>query len=99
MALKKVKNFWNSLEGVTTISKREVFLGMTTCTLAGIVLGIVLFPRHMMIGSNNGNHSGNNESMKDCCGGKEKHKKDKAKCGEKQTEEDTCCKKHKKHEK
>jgi hypothetical protein len=102
MMVKKVKSFWNSLEGMTTVSKRELFFGMTTCALAGVLLGIIFFPRHMMIGSNNGNHSANANSgaWKDGSDSKGKHEKDKAECGEKQMKEkNACCNGHKNHKK
>lgn len=54
--MKKIKTFWESLEDVTSISKRELFLGVTTCFLAGIVLGVFFGPKKTsVIGSYNGN--------------------------------------------
>ena len=37
---KAVKKFWDSLDEVTMISKRELFLEIVATALAGIVLGI-----------------------------------------------------------
>ena len=50
----KLKDFWHSLDEATTISKRELFLGVVTAALSGIVLGMILTPKkHITIGSNN----------------------------------------------
>ncbi len=52
--MKKIKAFWASLDGVTTVSKRELFLGFTTCALAGIILGAIFSPKKTVtVGSNN----------------------------------------------
>ncbi len=54
--MKKIKEFWVSLEDVTAISKRELFLGLLSCTFAGIVLGVFFSPKKTVtIGCNNGN--------------------------------------------
>ncbi len=66
--MKKIKEFWASLEGVTEISKRELFLGLASCTLTGIVLGIIFTPhRTFMVGNNNGNNgcTGFQDDMQD----------------------------------
>ena len=53
--MKKLKEFWASLDEETIISKRELFLGLLSCVLAGIVTGIFFSPRkNVTIGSNNG---------------------------------------------
>ena len=50
----KMKNFWNSLDGTTIISKRELFLEIVAVALAGLVLGMILTPKKTLtIGSNN----------------------------------------------
>lgn len=55
--MKKIKIFWESLDDVTTVSKRELFLGLVSCTLAGFVLGILFCPKKTtIIGCNNGNN-------------------------------------------
>ncbi|MCI8448211.1 MAG: hypothetical protein HFH30_07415 [Eubacterium sp.] len=60
--MKKIKEFWVSLEEETIISKKELFLGLMTCLLAGIVAGVFFGPKkNVAIGSNNGNGS-----CKDC---------------------------------
>lgn len=54
--MKKCKIFWESLDDVTTVSKRELFLGLLSCALAGLVLGMIFCPKKTtIIGSNNGN--------------------------------------------
>lgn len=78
--LTKIKNFWNSLDGVTEISKRELFLEIVTAAMVGVVLGIIFSPKKdVMVGSNNsgnGCHCGNGYlSEKDKK--EEKNKKDK----------------------
>ncbi len=53
--MKKIKEFWATLEDNTTISKRELFFILATCSLAGIVLGGIFSPKKTVtIGSNNG---------------------------------------------
>lgn len=59
--LKKVEKFWKSLDHDMVINKRELFLGVTACTLAGILTGILLSPKKAVtIGSNNGNNNTGN---------------------------------------
>ena len=59
--IKKMKNFWTSLEGTTVISRRELFLEIVVCTLAGILLGIIFTPKKTtIIGSNNSGNGCNN---------------------------------------
>ena len=54
--MSKLKDFWASLDEMTTISKRELFLGIAACTLAGIVTGVFFGPKKTaVIGSYNGN--------------------------------------------
>ena len=50
----KIKNFWDSLDGTTIISKRELFLEIAVAALAGLVLGMILTPKKTLtIGSHN----------------------------------------------
>ena len=50
----KVKNFWNSLDGTTSISKRELFLEIMVAALTGLVLGMIFTPRkNVTVGSHN----------------------------------------------
>ncbi len=60
--MNKIKEFWASLDDVTTISKKELFLSITTCVLAGIVFGFLFSPKKTSIfGSYNGNGSGHDK--------------------------------------
>lgn len=65
-----MKEKWNeiqiTLEEMTLMKKREYFLTLTVCLLAGLVIGMLISPRKfMMIGNNNGNNNGNNEEVSD----------------------------------
>ena len=52
--IRKMKAFWTSLDETTVVSKRELFLEIVVCALAGIVLGMILTPKKTVtIGSNN----------------------------------------------
>lgn len=63
--MKKIKAFWASLDDACVISKRELFLGLTTCVLAGIVFGVFFGPKKdVAIGSHNyGNGCDNSASQ------------------------------------
>lgn len=53
--MKKLEKFWNSLDGVTLVRKRELLLGGLLCLTTGLTLGMLLSPRKTVtIGSNNG---------------------------------------------
>ncbi len=59
--IKKMKSFWASLEGMTEISRRELFLEVLVCILAGIVVGMICTPKKTVtIGSNNSGNGCNN---------------------------------------
>ncbi len=56
---------WNELqqilEEMKIMKKREYVLTLTVCILAGLVIGMLISPKkRVMIGSNNGNNTGNN---------------------------------------
>ena len=52
--IRKIKNFWVSLDETTIISKREMFLEIVAVALTGLVLGMLLTPKKTVtIGSNN----------------------------------------------
>ena len=60
---KKLEKFWNSLDCSLAVNKRELVLGVTACTLAGILMGMLLSPRKTVtIGSNNGNNNTGNSA-------------------------------------
>ena len=56
----KVKKFWVCLNRNIVVNKRESFLGMACCTLAGILTGMMVSPKKKVtIGSHNtGNSAG-----------------------------------------
>ena len=47
--MKHIKLFWESLDDMTTILKKEWFLELVACTLAGFVLGIIFRPKKTTI--------------------------------------------------
>ena len=52
--IKKMKNFWDSLEGTAIVSKRELFLELLAVALTGLVLGMIFTPKKSVtVGSNN----------------------------------------------
>ena len=63
--LEKLQKTWKALDRNVTVNKRELVLGISACTLAGVVLGVFLSPKKTTtIGSNNGsNNSGNSASL------------------------------------
>ena len=62
---KKLEKFWNSLDRAVVVNKRELVLGVAACTLAGVLMGMLLSPRKTVtIGSNNGsNNTGNSAGL------------------------------------
>lgn len=62
-------SFKESLSDVQMMSKREFLLTIAVCILGGIVFGMLVSPRkNMVVGSNNGNNSGNTNKGNDCVG-------------------------------
>ena len=60
---KKLKKIWNSLDRTIHVNKRELVLGITACTLAGVLTGILISPRKTVtIGSHNGNNNTGNSA-------------------------------------
>ena len=60
---KKLEKFWNSLDRAIVVNKRELVLGVAACTLAGVLMGMLLSPRKTVtIGSNNGNNNTGNSA-------------------------------------
>ena len=52
----KLQKYWKSLDRNLVVNQRELLLGLTVCTLAGILTGILVSPRKTTtIGSYNGN--------------------------------------------
>ena len=53
------KGIFSNMDEERIMTKRELFLTVTTCTLAGILLGILFSPKKKtMIGSHNGCYNG-----------------------------------------
>jgi flagellar biosynthesis/type III secretory pathway chaperone len=62
MMQERWKELQELLEEMTTMKKREYFLIMAVCVLSGLVVGMFLSPKKMMmIGSNNGNNNVTNK--------------------------------------
>lgn len=56
------------LEEVATMKKREYFLTLAVCVLSGLVVGMLVSPKkRVMIGSHNGNNSGNTGKLPQEC--------------------------------
>lgn len=54
--MSKIREWSAGLTKTIHISKRELLLATTACTLGGMVLGMLFSPKkRIMIGSNNGN--------------------------------------------
>lgn len=77
--IRRMKNFWISLDETTVISKRELFLEVVVCALAGFILGMFLTPKKTVtIGSNNsGNGCHNGNGNEEGCLEKEDKEKEK----------------------
>ncbi|MDD3205151.1 MAG: hypothetical protein PHS74_05375 [Lachnospiraceae bacterium] len=59
--MKKVTEWCEKfLTGDTTMTKKELWLTITSCTLLGVLIGLIVAPvtKGVMIGSNNGNGNG-----------------------------------------
>ena len=55
---KEIQTYWASLDRKITVNQREMVLGLTACTLAGSLVGILVSPRkNQTIGSFNGNNN------------------------------------------
>lgn len=64
--MNKIKEFIESLSETTTLTKRELFFAVLTCIFGGMVLGMFCSPKkRTMIGSHNGNNSGNSNNWDD----------------------------------
>lgn len=58
-ALSAVADFWDNLDITIEANKRELVLGMTTCLLTGLVVGMLISPKKdVTIGSHNGCNNG-----------------------------------------
>ncbi|MGM9549578.1 MAG: hypothetical protein ACI3V5_07015 [Faecousia sp.] len=67
--LTKLQKTWTELDQSITVNKRELVLGVTACTLAGILVGILLSPKKTTtIGSHNGNNNVGNSASAEASG-------------------------------
>ena len=61
--LTKLQTIWKDLDKRIIVNQRELVLGVTACTLAGVLTGILLSPKKTTtIGSNNGNYNTGNSA-------------------------------------
>ena len=52
--MNRVKDFWNSLNQNIVVNQRELVLGLAVCTLAGVVIGMMMAPpKEITVGSGN----------------------------------------------
>ncbi len=93
----KMEVWMQKLTEETTVTKRELALGAAVCTLAGMVVGILIakvtngLSWSLSIMSNNGNDNGNHNGNYDTgCGENSEPNQDKNDCKKKK-----CCKKRK----
>ncbi|MCI9074337.1 MAG: hypothetical protein HFH10_00760 [Dorea sp.] len=55
--IEKIKELWDELDAEAVVNKRELCLGLLVCTLAGILMGIMISPKkRVMIGCYNGDY-------------------------------------------
>lgn len=47
--MEKIKNFWDSLDGLLLIRKRELVLGGALCVMSGLCAGLLLSPRKTVV--------------------------------------------------
>lgn len=47
--MEEIKKFWNRLDGVFIVRKRELFLGGALCAMTGLSLGLLLSPRKTVV--------------------------------------------------
>ena len=52
--MNRIKEYWNALNENITVNRRELVLGIAACTLAGVVIGMLMAPpKDITIGSGN----------------------------------------------
>ena len=61
--MKKIKALWESLDADITIRRRELFLELLVCSLAGILWGMLFSPKKTVTISSNNSGSGCNNSQ------------------------------------
>lgn len=61
--VRQLKEFWKNSNVEITVNKREMLLGITVCSLAGILIGILFGPKKTaMFGCHNGSNNSNNNN-------------------------------------
>ena len=62
----RIKEYWNALNENITVNRRELVLGIAACTLAGVVIGMLMAPpKDITIGSGNNITAGIPEDEKE----------------------------------
>lgn len=47
--MEELKKYWDSLDGLMLIRKRELFLGGALCVMTGLTAGLLLSPRKTVV--------------------------------------------------
>ena len=47
--MEEIKKYWDSLDGLMLIRKRELFLGGALCVMTGLTAGLLLSPRKKVV--------------------------------------------------
>ena len=64
--MNRIKEYWNALNENITVNRRELVLGIAACTLAGVVIGMLMAPpKDITIGSGNNITAGIPEDEKE----------------------------------
>ena len=64
--MNRIKEYWNALNENITVNRRELVLGVAACTLAGVVIGMLMAPpKDITIGSGNNITAGIPEDEED----------------------------------
>ena len=63
----KMKEFWASLDGTAVVSKKEIFLEIVVCALAGLAIGMIISPKkNVTVGSHNSGNGCHNGAGREC---------------------------------
>ena len=64
--MNRIKEYWNALNENITVNRRELVPGIAACTLAGVVIGMLMAPpKDITIGSGNNITAGIPEDEKE----------------------------------
>lgn len=47
--MEKIKKFWDSLDGLLLVRKRELLLGAALCAMTGLCAGMLLSPKKTVV--------------------------------------------------